>query len=164
MSLAGGGSVTTDQLEEQFGSVEEARSWVATVYDTTEDWMHMAAVQWNQGAEGSTQLHAAAVDCPVSGCAAHTPHNTLSHTADTLSHAQRLLLKGYMQTEVCSGAYNPEVETDWNVYVATLIRVGASLKMDQPIDHDVIVEADNDIFLLQGGWERKYHGKRIPFV
>ena len=45
--------------------------------------------------------------------------------------------KSYMQTEVCSGAYNPEVETDWNVYVATLIRVGASLKMDQPIDAEV---------------------------
>ena len=52
MSLAGGGDVTTEQLEEQFGSVEEARSWVAAVYDATENWM--AAVQWNQSAEGST--------------------------------------------------------------------------------------------------------------
>ena len=36
MALAGGGDVTTDQLEEQFGSVEEARSWVAAVYDATD--------------------------------------------------------------------------------------------------------------------------------
>ena len=45
MSLAGGGTgdVTTEQLEEQFGSVEEAKSWVAAVYVTTENWM--AAVQ-----------------------------------------------------------------------------------------------------------------------
>ena len=43
MSLAGGGAVTTEQLEEQFGSVEDARSWVAAVYDATENWM--AAVQ-----------------------------------------------------------------------------------------------------------------------
>ena len=73
MSLAGGGSVTTDELEEQFGSVDEARSWVAAVYDATENWM--AAVQWNQGVEGSTQLHDAAH--PVSGCTAHTSHSTL---------------------------------------------------------------------------------------
>ena len=66
MSLAGGGDVTTEQLEEQFGSVEEARSWVAAVYDATENWM--AAVQWNQGAEGSTQLHDAAVDCSLPNC------------------------------------------------------------------------------------------------
>ena len=78
MSLAGGGDVTTEQLEEQFGSVEEARSWVAAVYDATENWM--AAVQWNQGAEGSTQLHDAALslclDCTES-VPAHTPHSTL---------------------------------------------------------------------------------------
>ena len=43
MSLSGGGDVTTDQLGEQFGSVEEARSWVVAVYDATENWM--AAIQ-----------------------------------------------------------------------------------------------------------------------
>ena len=61
MSLAGGGSVTTDELEEEFGSLDEARSWVAAVYDATENWM--AAVQWDQGAEGSTQLHATCYCC-----------------------------------------------------------------------------------------------------
>ena len=62
MSLAGGGAVTTEQLEEQFGSVEEARSWVAAVYDATENWM--AAVQCNQGAEGSTAVSTVYVsDC-----------------------------------------------------------------------------------------------------
>ena len=55
MSLAGGGDVTTEQLEEQFGSLDETRSWVAAVYDATEKWM--AAAQWNHGTEGSTQLY-----------------------------------------------------------------------------------------------------------
>ena len=76
MSLAGGGDVTTEQLEEQFGSVEEAKSWVAAVYDATEN--GMAAVQWNQSAEGSTQLHDAACSVPgCTGCTAHNPHSML---------------------------------------------------------------------------------------
>ena len=38
----------------------------------------MAAMQWNQGAEGSTQLHAAACSVPdCTDCAAHAPHSTL---------------------------------------------------------------------------------------
>ena len=78
MSLAGGGDVTSEQLEEQFGSVEEARSWVAAVYDATENWM--AAVQWNQGAEGSTQLHTTVVDCSLTDCTHSTPTALQSDT------------------------------------------------------------------------------------
>ena len=37
MTLAGGGDVAAEQLEEQFGSVDEVRSWVAAVYDATEN-------------------------------------------------------------------------------------------------------------------------------
>ena len=111
MSLAGGGAVTTEQLEEQFGSVEDARSWVAAVYDATENWM--AAVQWNQGAEGSTQLHDTAADCSPSDCSLYdcTPTALQSDTSlskldtsklfdwhsDTLTHAQRLLRCENMQ-------------------------------------------------------------------
>ena len=79
MSLAGGGDVTSEQLEEQFGSVEEARSWVAAVYDATENWM--AAVQWNQGAEGSTQLHTTVVDCSLTDCTHSTPTALQSDTS-----------------------------------------------------------------------------------
>ena len=56
--------------------MDEARSWAAVVYDATENWM--AAVQWNRGAEGSTQLHDTAcsvADC--TGCTGHSPHSTL---------------------------------------------------------------------------------------
>ena len=74
MSLAGGGDVTTEQLKEQFGWVDEARSWVAAVYDATENWM--AAVQWNQGTEGSTQLHDIVHSVPDT-VVPHIPHSTL---------------------------------------------------------------------------------------
>ena len=101
--------MTTEQLEEQFGSVDEARSWVAAVYDATENWM--AAVQWNQGAEGSTQLHDTVVDCSLTDCTHSTPTALQSDTSlskldtsklfgwhsDTLTHAQRLLLCENMQ-------------------------------------------------------------------
>ena len=86
MSLAGGGTgdVTTEQLEEQFGSVEEAKSWVAAVYDATEN--GMAAVQWNQSAEGSTQLHDAACSVPdCTGYTAHNPHSTCSTGIDSIT-------------------------------------------------------------------------------
>ena len=77
MSLAGGGDVTTEQLEEQFGSVEETRSWVAAVYDATENWT--AAVQWNQSAKGSTQLHDAVLAVP------HTLLTTRSTGIDSIT-------------------------------------------------------------------------------
>ena len=46
--------MTTAQLEEQSGSVDEATSWIAAVYDATENWV--AAVQWNQEAEVDPQF------------------------------------------------------------------------------------------------------------
>ena len=64
VSLAGGGGVTTDRVEGQVGSVEGDRSWLAAVYDATENWM--AAVQWNQGADGmSAEAVCAVSDWPT---------------------------------------------------------------------------------------------------
>ena len=85
MSLVGGGDVTAEQLEdpEQLGSVDEARSWVAAVYDATECWM--AAVQWNQGAEGSTQLHAAACFVPPVLAVLHTLLTACSTGIDSIT-------------------------------------------------------------------------------
>ena len=104
MSLAGGGSVTSDELEEQFGSVDEARSWVAAVYDATENWM--AAVQWNQGAEGSTQLHDATVDCSLPDCTHNTP--TALHSGTSLSKLDTSKLFGW------HSAHTPHSTLYWN--------------------------------------------------
>ena len=92
--------MTTDELEEQFGSLDEARSWIAAVYDATENWM--AAVQWNQGAGGST---AVSTVC-VSDCTHSTPSVLRSDTS--LSKLDTSKLFGW------HSAHTPHSKLCWN--------------------------------------------------